>query len=364
MIKSNSRHIAILTSIIGYGIYFPSLITRNDLESKGFKTSIYVVERYFSEEKLQTFKESRIAFKKNFKVARIAAQLPLSHKNLMNTEKINKLYREWELEGVDEFLCFSGLWFPILEKFFASHISKPVNCCKIDAGISPAWKDIDKYSLKIANTFKFFNLDELKINYQLRVPQFQPVCYEKRSRSVMMHGGGWGLGNYIKYADNLKGAGYEKKIMIHHSNEYVKNNKGFRYFMNDPDWDPLLEASKYHKNFPRLGEFAFDAETISYKNFDNHHGSLKVIQHCMAIVSKPGGMTLLDVLTTETPLVYLIPMGPNEEGNKRICEHLGLGISFENWEKSNFSSQILHECSRNIHKLKKKLPDFLSVYES
>jgi hypothetical protein len=75
-------------------------------------------------------------------------------------------------------------------------------------------------------------------------------------------------------------------------------------------------------------------------------------------------MTLLDVLTTETPLVYLTPMGPNEEGNKRICEHLGLGISFENWEKSNFSSQILHECSRNIHKLKKKLPDFLSVYES
>ena len=362
--KPQSKHIAILTSIIGYGIYFPSLITLKYLESKGVKTSIYIVERYFTESKLQTFQDSRIAFKKNYKVAHVAAQLPLSETELTDTTKIDSLYQEWDNSGVDEFLCYSGLWFPVLQGFFEKHQVRPINCCKIDAGISPAWRNIDNHKLTIANTYKFFNVEETKINYQLNIPAFTPTPYEKRSQSLMMHGGGWGLGNYMKQAENLKKTAYEKKIMIHHPNEYVKTNTGFQYYMNDTNWDPLLNEAQYHTNFPKLGKFAFDNSTVTYQEFKHHHGSLSVIQNAMAIISKPGGMTLLDAIITETPLVYLLPMGPNEEGNRNICEHLGLGISFENWEKSNFSAKILKECSNNIRNLKKKLPDFLSAYKS
>ncbi|HEY0058556.1 MAG TPA: hypothetical protein VGB56_05435, partial [Flavisolibacter sp.] len=130
------------------------------------------------------------------------------------------------------------------------------------------------------------------------------------------------------------------------------------FFINDPAWDPLLNATD--EGFPPLG--AVGSEGIEYSYCTEHHPALSLINESKAVVSKPGGMTLIDAIITETPFIYLEAMGTNEEGNTVLIDHYGLGMPYEQWKESGFSPQILEECHRNIRKLKAVLPDFVDSY--
>ncbi len=359
MKQHQNKRVVILTSVIGYGIYFPSLLIRNGLRKAGMFNAIYTIEHYFTTEKLARFEASRVAFKKDYRIAKMAAKMPIENKTLLSDKKIEELFREWDAIGASRFLCFSGLWLPVLHKYKESkHVN--IDCCRIDAGISPTWSGEQASSLAINKTYGFFDLQQEKINYTLGIPGFKPAPFAERPKAILAHGGGWGLGNYIEHMASLDHTDYKKNIMIHTSGEYDQTMKNTCYYMNDPSWDPLNDRSDYHTTFPKLGRFR-DGE-INYQACEEHHGALGIINNSKAIISKPGGMTLLDTLLTETPLVYLDPMGPNEQGNRRICDSLQIGLSFESWKAQNFSEEVLAKCVARIQAVKKNLPDFLSAY--
>jgi hypothetical protein len=61
----------------------------------------------------------------------------------------------------------------------------------------------------------------------------------------------------------------------------------------------------------------------------------------MAVVSKPGGGTLLDSLAAATPIVLLAPWGEPEAKNGALWEELGFGIDYHRWRRTGFDQGVL-----------------------
>jgi hypothetical protein len=84
-----------------------------------------------------------------------------------------------------------------------------------------------------------------------------------------------------------------------------------------------------------------DDGTVTYQRNDDFHPFHSVIRRARAIVSKPGGCTLIDSLASATPVVLLDAYGYAEQSNGAIWAHLGFGIPYGTWEASGFDSAVL-----------------------
>jgi UDP-N-acetylglucosamine:LPS N-acetylglucosamine transferase len=80
----------------------------------------------------------------------------------------------------------------------------------------------------------------------------------------------------------------------------------------------------------------------------NFHPFYDVIRRSKAIVSKPGGCTLIDSLSSATPVVFLEPYGSAERSNGKIWEHLGFGISYTAWRETGYDASVLEQLHSNI----------------
>jgi hypothetical protein len=121
---------------------------------------------------------------------------------------------------------------------------------------------------------------------------------------------------------------------------------GRRYFMIDPDWHP------WHDNgFPPFGQVGANG-LVRFERGRAHHDSFHLTRSAMAVLSKPGGGTLMDSLAAATPLVLLDPFGDHESRNAALWTRLGFGIPFADWArhaagaKSRNSNGCTTTCSR------------------
>ena len=149
-----------------------------------------------------------------------------------------------------------------------------------------------------------------------------------------------------------------KNILIKDLLNDVPQKEKTTFYINDPNWNPINNGFGVN-HFPRLGEIISN-DTIVYSNNDEYHSVLDLIVDSKAIISKPGGMTIVDSIITGTPLMYLEPMGENEQGNQILIERLKIGTSFNAWKEENFSNNMLLEFHENIEKIKIDLPDLIS----
>ncbi|HEY0057787.1 MAG TPA: hypothetical protein VGB56_01560, partial [Flavisolibacter sp.] len=202
--------VGILSSLIGYGLYLPAQIICRRLQEAGIPSQLYLVEKLFTEEKKKTFQASRHAFGKNFRLAQLAARVPVDYHSSISGSEAERIYELWRTNNVTEFLCFSGLWLELLNGYVPPSGSKRISCCRIDAGEAQTWANLS--NVTIDHTYYFSNLPGKQINYTLSIAGLQPVSYEARRNEVVVHGGGWGLGDYIKKTEALKQAGYFRKI--------------------------------------------------------------------------------------------------------------------------------------------------------
>jgi hypothetical protein len=341
--------------MMGYGVYLPALIVSRRLARAGIDSEVYLVENLFTDEKKKTFRATRQAFGKNFRLAQLAAKVPTDYHACIDRNEADRIYDLWNEQMATDFLCFSGLWLDMLEDYIPGSGIKNITCCRIDAGEATTWAN--RNNIKIDRTYYFSNLQTKEINYTLAVPAIQALSYPERQHAVLVHGGGWGLGNFVEKTEGLEQAGYARKIILNDGLQEDRKNTSF--FVGDPNWDPLLHPDA-EKLFPPLG--AIENGSIKYTYCPEHHTALKLIHESKAVISKPGGMTLVDAIITETPFIYLDPMGPNEQGNTILIEHHQLGTSYEVWKNNNFSEQLLQDYHNNIRKLKEKLPDFVTCY--
>jgi hypothetical protein len=352
--KNKQAHtINIVSSIIGYGVYFPALIVFEQLKALGYTVNIYIIERYFDENAMSEFERTKAAFKKDVRLVQIASRIPVKYTEKLSVKKTEALFQEWSNNNSTHFLCFSGLWLETLHAYKKQHPTCTIDCCRVDSAISSTWGKLNDLNELITNDLSFFNAAEDTINYVLNIPEIQPLPYLERENTITIHGGGWDLGNFTMTTEHF--SNYHVNLIVNDiQNDF--NTKNTTLYANKPKWNPL-----YENGFPPFGRIDSASNTV-FKTYKKHPGILNVLAKTNAIVSKPGGMTLMDSLITETPLIFLKSVGKNENSNKKLWETLQLGIPIETWQKNDHQAATLNEMHERIVTIKKETPCFLKTY--
>ena len=104
------RVVSILCSGMGLGVYIPSLLVDYQLRKRGIKTEVFIVESYFSEDKLEKLKENKKAFHQSFQVAVLGHRMAKGDvRPNLDTYKIDELVRYWEQHNRKHFIILSSL---------------------------------------------------------------------------------------------------------------------------------------------------------------------------------------------------------------------------------------------------------------
>lgn len=341
--------IVLLSSLVGYGAFVPALLLYRQLQAEGRKVQLHAIEHYYSDEKKTVFEQTRTAFRKNPKLVRIASGLSGQLEKNLSASGEEELLDRWREEERTRFVCFSGLWSALLARFAEKDKRTKIVFCKVDSGFSSAWKNTDPLLLQHHHT-SFFHAEKEKLLYKMAPPGISPKPFEERDKAVLLHGGGWyldGFGEQVKAIAQH----YTCRPVQRASDPEPHPAKNIEPVRENFTWDPLHNGDHFH---------TLPSYSLTTQPGKKSEGLWELINDCRAIVSKPGGMTLMDSLVTATPLVMLEPAGKNEEDNGRLWQRLGLGIYYRDWEKQDFSSSVLEEMHRNLLQKISPVPEFIS----
>jgi hypothetical protein len=336
----------ILTSAVGLGVYIPALLIRERLRSMGHDADVEVLEELYEPSRLRDHIAHRKAHHDSFALAQIANRMARDVQHCLDPARVEKLLAHWACEERSRFIVWSGFWLPLLERYRAlvPHLPLEIDHCRIDAEISASFRIFP--ALRDAGTeIWLWDGNSGEVVHEIPVTDAPPVAFAQRDNRLAVHGGGWGIGTYRETLGDLSQAGFAIDLVVHDAAEAEGRNVDDRCFMLDPAWEPWLRNA--------AGEFCFPpmidpADISEVKPRGPYHGLHDVIRQARAIVSKPGGCTLIDSLAAATPVVLLEAYGVAEQRNAQIWQRLGYGISLADWRASDFSGAVLEQLHRNI----------------
>jgi len=354
--------VTILCSGVALGVYVPPLIVSYQLRCKGITTEVVVLENYIIEEKRRKIPEAKVAFHRNFKVALAGTKLAKDIVLSLDPSLVSDLLQIWKEEKRRRFIVFSGFWLPILEQYVYRRNSQDIviDLCHVDSVISPSWKLYNKNHVSFRHVW-FTNWAEKKVSFRLGISHHQTILYNKRHDRFVIHGGGWGMGTYKDKIPTLEKLGFKLDVIAYEKKDLVNRKKGNRYFMIDSRWNPWERDSHNQFQFPPFGEVKQD-EAVEFRNNPAFQEPYHLIRQSMAVISKPGGATLLDSISAATPIILLEPCGEHEEKNAQLWEYLGFGISYEKWADYGWSLKVLEELNLNLMKARGRIRDYVEWY--
>ena len=336
-----SAAVTILTSGVGLGVYIPALLIQRQLRQLHFDADVEVLENYYTPARKQGHLAHKKAHHESFALAQMAHRMARDVQDCLDADRTEHLMRQWRVERRDYFIVWSGFWLPIVERY-RQLLGAPIHVdhCRIDAAISASFK-IFPHLQSSGRPIWLWNWEEKRIIHEIPVTDSAPVPFVERENRLAVHGGGWGIGTYRSKIPDLEQTGYALDVVIHEPDEARHKRPGDRCFMMDPEWHP------WAGEFPPMAEVV-DQRNIIYKRSPDVHSLYYVIRRCKAIVSKPGGCTLIDSLNSATPVILLEPYGYAEESNARIWEYLGFGISYPAWQATGYDGAVLEKLHANI----------------
>lgn len=345
----------------GLGFYVPGLILHRQLQSRNIFSQMYAYENLIREGKRENFVKAKISFHRNFKYALISQKLTRDVTEHVDPVLLEELFKEWDSIDHKYFVVFSGFWTAILNTYIAARNPGAihVDLCHVDAAESSSWR-LMQSELSCSKHVWFFNWDETKISYYININDDAPLAYESRSSRFLIHGGGWGIGRYKEMIPVLEDLGYELDILHYEYadlDERTPNNN--RYYMIDPAWHHWLKNDRGDLQFPPFAEVMRKTEP-EFVKAQAYPEIYNIIKRNKAIISKPGAGTLLDSLSSATPLIMLEPFGDYEEKNGLLWEKFKLGIFFDKWADSGYSSEILEEMHHNLMSVRSQTKNYLN----
>ena len=346
MLDRTKPTVTILCSGVALGVYIPALLLNHQLQQQQLQTAVVILEHLYTPASQQKLKDHQRAYHQNFSMALMAHKMTKDIQFSLDHQLVDRLLSIWESEGRCDFIVWSGFWMPILEKYRQQVAPKPVNVdlCRIDADVSATFKsyaDFHEHDREIW----LWNWAQKKLGYELPVTTEAPIPYPARFDRFVIHGGGWGIGTYTNKIAELEQSGISLDIVAYEVAESTKKNPSNRYFMVDPTWSPWLQAPDSQPEFPPFGEIN---NSPNFQNRAEYHELFDVIRHSKAIISKPGGGTLIDSLASATPIIMLEPYGYAEQSNAYIWEYLGYGIAYDKWKELNYDRDVLEQLHQNI----------------
>lgn len=354
--------ITILCSGASLGVYVPGLVTNKQLRNKGLNTEIVVLENLLFEEKKNNVHKSKLMFHQNFSFALMAQKLAKDITPSLDPILVKNLLEKWQKEERKDFIVFSGFWLPIIDKYLSQIEFKDIriDLCHMDAAISTSWKLYDTSNPRFRNIW-FFRREEKKIFYNFPISHAEIIPDNQRNHRFLIHGGGCGVGTYKSKILDLEQQEIELDVIVYENKDLEHKTTKNRYFMIDPQWKAWDKDEMGNYQFPPLGWIKENAKIV-FRNNESHPEVYNLIQHNKAIISKPGGATLIDSLSAATPLIWLDPYGEYEESNGLLWEELGFGISYQKWVDSGYSLDLLENLHNNIQKATVNLPNYFEIY--
>jgi len=333
--------VTILTSGIGLGIYIPALLIQRQLERQGLAAEVEVLEGYYTPDSMRRYLAHKEACRANFALAQLSHRMSRGVQHCLDPERLDQLLSGWAREGREHFIVWAGFWLPILQEYRqrVPRLSVELDLCRIDAEVSASFK-VHRELEGDGKEIWLWNWKDKTLVHEIPVTPEPPLPFPERENRLVVHGGGWGLGTYRDTLSRLSHAGYALDIVIHDPSERVRYGAGDRCYLVDPAWHPWHRDERQRHVFPAVGVVADDG-TITYQRNDDFHPFHSVIRRARAVVSKPGGCTLIDSLASATPVVLLDAYGYAEQSNGAIWEHLGFGLPFAAWEGTGFDAAAL-----------------------
>jgi hypothetical protein len=289
------------------------------------------------------------AYHRDFRLALAGRRMAGSVEGRLDDERINRLLTAWRRDGRARFLVWSGYWLPVLDRYMASvpdaHIE--LDFCRIDAEESDSFRVHHEPAGVVRRELWLWNWQRRALGRRLPVPAGAPLPFAERARRLVAHGGGWGLGTYAEVLTELSRAGYALDVLGPDSSDWDGRGPLDRRYVSDPEWHPWVRNAAGDHTFPSLGEVGLNGE-VRYRSELTFPAAHVNVREAMAVVSKPGGGTLLDSLAAATPIVLLNPWGKPEAKNGALWEELGFGIDFQRWRKTGFDDRVLEDLHRSL----------------
>jgi len=344
---SSSSPLTVLTSAVGLGIYLPALLIQRRLAREGVAAEVEVIEAYYLPEKQQAHLANRDAQQRNFALAKIANRMVRDVAGCLDTARIGALFANWAEQGRERFVVWSGFWLPVLDAYRRySGSTLRIDHCHIDAAVSASFR-IHPDLADRGRDIWLWNWERRELGYRIAIGDATALPYAQRKPALVLHGGGWGLGTYLDTITELSRSDHALNIVVSQAHTPPTKREGDRHFALESDWRPWVRNREGGHDYPPMHEIGADGTGIRLDD-GGHPAMHEIIRGAKAIVSKPGGCTLIDSLAAATPLVLLEAYSASEERNAWLWRHLGFAIDYEQWRESGFDEQVLQRLHRNL----------------
>jgi len=358
---SPSAKVTILCSGVHLGVYVPGLLVETGLRQLGVEAEVETLESYYKPAERQGLEQLREAYHRDFRFALMARRMTHDIRPSLDDDLLAEALERWRREGRRRFIMWSGFWLPVMVRYRGLVGDRiRVDHCRIDAVVSPSFEVYPELDGE-GRAVWFWNRSEGRLEHRVPVNCGPLAAFKQRDDRYVVHGGGWGVGTYRDKVPELHAAGLGLDIIAYGPDEIERCSHSDRVFMMEPGWRAWATVEGGRHQFPPFGRVA-PGPAEEFRQPANRHGLFDLIARSRAVISKPGGGTLIDSLEAATPLVILEPYGGAEEANGELWERLGLGISYDSWRASGFSTDPLERCHERLLEARRQTPDYCRVY--
>lgn len=363
---SASRTVFVLCSGFGLGMYVPGLLISEKLRRIGFTTEVEVFESLLPEAKIQMVERSRDAYHRSFRVALTSQKVPADARGSVDPQSVEALLKHWREADARHFICLSGHWIHLLDLYRERLTDGLVEADLIylDADLPPSWMWLRKLKPDYANGYRevrLYDRARQEVAYSIDTNSGPPLPYASRSKRLVVHGGGWGIGTFEQRIPEIESTGYALDVVCYAKSEAATDSRTRRYFLDDPSWRTWHRNDSGELTFPPFASISSSTGAV-FKPQIGSHGIHRVIRSALGLVSKPGGGTLIDSFGSATPLIMLEPFGPHEECNARVWRTSRFGVPYQAWADAGYPTSVLEEMHINLLARHREVRDYVETY--
>ncbi|AKG34766.1 hypothetical protein VK70_09440 [Paenibacillus durus ATCC 35681] len=360
---SGRRPITLLGSGNSLGVYVPIMQLGRQLSGRGIPAEVYVLEDLYLDHIKQKVPVYKKAFHQSFAVAKKGAELARDISSCLDSVKLRQLFEVWSREGRTRLITATGFWLPIIEQYqrYIGSTRLEVDCLHLDAVHSPSYLVYENIGVSY-NHIWFYDPIGKSMSYRIAISDEAPIPLRMREERYIAHGGGWGIGTYPSAVQELLEAGKRLNVLAYYE-EDIKPHEQIQYYMNDPEWSPWIKDEYGRMQFPPLARIELGQAPV-YRNEQPYPPLFEVIRNSAAIISKPGGYSLMESLAAATPFVFLEPFGRHEAANAAYWIKQGFGIWYEDWKAQRYSMDTLISMHENLIRARNQSMDYGGILDA
>ncbi len=349
--------VGVLTASNGLGSYVPAVTFQRALRRLGIDATLVVLESLFSAAGQDKLRRLKTLFQRDWTFAVGALRLTSGVQAEIDAEQVKALFARWHQQGLHRFVVFSGHWLPTLEAFAASGGVVSIHCVLLDVQPAPSWTHLSTTTLH-HHTVCVFDPETGRPRFRWSLP-YPCVPWHDRAPRVVIHGGGWEIGDFTATLNLVRRSPFVIDFIT--GNAQLKPGQGERRLQLPSDWWPWQSQPESEAPFPPLEEVLPD-QFRTIPTTAQCPALQTLIAHSQGIVSKPGGATLLDSVTTATPILFTTPYGEHERANQVAWLTSKFGITLEDWAQNDFALAPLREMHAQLADLWGTVPEYANVY--